>query len=133
MATVKTQQVREERLREKYKDAGSSTGGMSKTNINGMYEIENHMSNRSTPTMRSTHKSEKTGVDAAHKKLPTAVSNIKKCSLKNDGQKDALLRRANIIIGFTRCFLYRSPGRIYCKEEGQCLTLAVSLRTSFLI
>ena len=34
MATVKTQQVREERLREKYKDDGSSTGGMSKTNIN---------------------------------------------------------------------------------------------------
>ena len=29
------------------------------------------------------------------------------------------------IIGFTRCFLYRSPRRIDCKEGGQCLALAV--------
>ena len=34
MATVKTQHAREEKMERKYKDNGSSTGGLSKTNKN---------------------------------------------------------------------------------------------------
>ena len=43
MATVKTQHVREEKMEINYKDDGSSTGGLSKTNINEIYEIQDHM------------------------------------------------------------------------------------------
>ena len=45
--------------RKNYNDDGSSTGGLSETDRNGMNEIQDHISNRSTTIMRSTHKSER--------------------------------------------------------------------------
>ena len=52
-------------------------------------------------------------------------------SKKEDQPTGVLMSKNNtVLIGFTRCFLYRSPRRIVCKEGGQCLGLAVSFAQS---